>query len=117
MPNVFLIQQPPPTGRGWTPNLAPASCHGQLRVLLGSNEKPVFNPDRCLSLLRQKLRDFDPREDKLLWAGGDALSLLLVGAVLGELGHRTLTYLRYDRRRDDVGSVVGGDYLPVTVNL
>jgi hypothetical protein len=115
---VYLVQQPPATSKGWTPDISKAAEHGQVKVMLTSGDRPAYHPDRCRRLLLDKLARFDPNHDFILWAGGDAWGLFLTGTVLHELGHRSYRFLRYERGVDAQGQRVHGQYyyVPTEVN-
>lgn len=104
---VMLVQVPPPTGKGWVPDTSAASSFGRIMVLLQSGDRPSFRPQACIRVLKNKLKDFNAEHDHILWAGGDPVGLFLVGLVISDLGHKDVSWLRYERdpiRRDDRSS-------------
>jgi hypothetical protein len=97
-------------------DVSPAAVYGSVEFVLGPQDRTSHSPEIVLSKLRKCLRDFDPVEDYILWAGGDPLSLMLVGSVLADMGFTEWRYLRYER-----GSGKNPEstpfYVPVKVRL
>lgn len=92
-----------------------AAEFGELKPLFDRGDWPGMFPEGAAAKLDERLVDFDPDEDYLLWAGGDALALLLVGAVLA--GYR-VKWLRPDRKLDADGNRTRAfSYFPVEVDL
>jgi hypothetical protein len=120
---VYLIAQPTISrhGRQLLQNPAPLTRYGDLKVLVLSGEFPSFNPERVLSLIRERLAKFDPTTDYLVWAGGDTLAAVLAGVALTQLGHTRVQWLRFDRGRDpadpDTRTDHDGRYIPVDIPL
>ena len=96
-PNVCLIHQPSIDRRGRSPNLEPATAHGNLRVILESGDYPVFQVEKCIRKLVARLNGFEGQKDSLLWAGGDTLAAFLTGAVMYAMGAPEVNWLRFER--------------------
>jgi hypothetical protein len=118
---VYLIAQPSLDREGRAPDLSSLRAHGELRVVVRSGEYPSSNPQRAMRLVRERMADFNPSTDFVVWAGGDTLAALLVGVVLAEKGCYDVMWLRYDRPRDPNNSHrrthTGARYVPLVVPL
>lgn len=120
---VYLIAQPTISrhGKQLMSDPAPLTRYGDLKVLVLAGEFPAFNPERCLTLITERLARYEPDLDYVVWAGGDTLGAVLTGAALRALGHTRMTWLRFDRGRDptdpDVRTDHDGRYIPVDVPL
>lgn len=118
---VHLIAQPSVSRDRKPPSLDPLYEHGPVEVLIQAGEYPTFNPERCLKLVEDRLRNFDPDRDCLAWAGGDALAAVMAGVVLSDMaaekGWESFTWLRYERPVDGSGkrTHIGAKYTPIKV--
>jgi hypothetical protein len=125
MPTVYLIAQPTVSRGGQLPKLEPLAAWGEVRVLVHPGEDPRYNPKRALDRIRSRLADFDPATDYIVWAGGDTLAAVLVGAVLSDFAvdeetpFECFRWLRWERGKDPRGGRTdeGGTYVPITVPL
>jgi len=125
MPTVYLIAQPTVSRGGDLPKLKPLAEWGEVRVLINPGEDPRYHPGRALGRIRARLAGFDPARDFLVWAGGDTLAAVLVGAVLMDFAteegatFETFQWLRWERGRDAHGnrSDTEGKYVRITVPL
>ncbi len=119
MPTVFLIAQPTIARSGSLPNLEPLGEHGNVKVLVPAGDRPTFQPTRTLEQIANRLKDFNPEEDFLVWAGGDTLAAVLTGVVLSDMGVERMRWLRYERGRNSDGTRTdaGAKYVPVEVDL
>lgn len=114
---VFLIQA---SRRPF--DLTTAQAFGEVVPVLQERDSPSVALAPALVKIRQALRDYDPQTDYLLAAGGDQLASFLAGAILTEDGHLhrdAVSWLRWDRHRDDDGRrfTNQGEYVPVRFNL
>lgn len=119
---VFLICEPSvkksKTRGGTLPNMMPLFAHGNVIVLLNSQDpRPISDPEGALTLIQDRLKDFNPAEDSLAWAGGDTVAAMLVGVALERRGIEQITWLRYDRavRADGGRTDEGARYTPVPI--
>lgn len=110
MSKVYVIQQ---TRR--PADVSPAATYGDIHFVLTAGDRTSVNPDQTLRRLDKQLANFTA-DDYILWAGGDPLSLILVGAVLFDLGHDSFRYLRYEKADPRNPSSVPY-YVPVEVTL
>lgn len=117
-PVVYLIAQPTVSRNKKPMDLAPLYEHGDVQVLCPAGDAPTFTPVRCVEVMEQRLVNFDPTCDFLVWAGGDTLAAVMAGMLLAEAGHYTFTWLRWERdRTDDGGRLETGRYRPVRIDI
>jgi hypothetical protein len=118
---VFIPQEAPVGYRdnvATTKDLSSAARYGRLHPILSMNERASMTPGPCLFKLSKELRDFDPANDFVCYAGGDPMSLALAFMVLKDLGLREVRFLRWERERDTKGKrTAGGFYVPVKIKL
>ncbi len=119
MPVVYLIAQPTVKRDGKLPNLEPLAVWGRVQVLLPAGDSPTFTPIRTYDRMEDRLQDYDPEKDFLVWAGGDTLAAVFLGGLLADMGIDKFTWLRYERPKLPDGSRtdVGAKYVPVTIDL
>ena len=124
MPRVYLICQPTldrHTGDAAADKTQLLARWGEVVVLAYPGEYTgARRPDYLLDKITARLKDFDPEQDFVAWAGGDSLSALLVGVVLADAGFDRFRWLRYERPRDPVRNVrteENAQYVPVTIPL
>lgn len=118
MPNVFLVQRPAPVrNSGWTPDLSKAARYGTVIELLGDRDRPSFYPDASFHKLASRMNNFDQNEDYILWAGGDAAALVMLGVVLEQFKVTHFRWLRFNRDVAPDGKRTGtGEYVPVLID-
>lgn len=118
MPNVYLVQRPTPVrNSGWTPDVSQADRYGTVVELLGERDKPSFYPDACFHKLASRLSTFNQDQDYILWAGGDAVSLVMLGVVLEQCKVTHFRWLRFNRAVGADGKRTGsGEYVPVLID-
>lgn len=120
MPKVYLIAQPTVTRAGKLPNLEPLAEHGEVHTVVQAGENPTDYPERNMRMIAERLKRFDANADFVVWAGGDTLAALMVGAVLERQGVARFRWLRYERRVDPVtGNRTddGAVYIPHIINI
>jgi hypothetical protein len=97
---VYLICQPSVRGDGSLPDLSGLSEYGRVKVLLQGGEMPHRNPKRTMELLSERLQNYKPHRDFLVWAGGDTLSAVMIGYLLYENGWDRIQWLRFEKKRE-----------------
>lgn len=72
-----------------------------------------------MDVIEARLAHFDPEIDYIAWAGGDALSAMMVGMALVGMEIWCYRWLRYERVRLANGQRTdeGAYYVPVTIDL
>lgn len=95
---------------------------GEVRFCLGRDARPSFDPEGTRQQLHQALREFDARRDYIVWLGGDATAMFLLGTLLGEgrdAVSNKVTFLRYEWGRDANGArdARASRYVPFVVDL
>lgn len=112
----FPIELPPSRSDR---DFSSANRYGTLHFVISSKNAPTLTPGPAMVEARRNLKDFNPDQDYLSWAGGDPLAMMLVGFVLRDLGHKEVKYLRFDRERSLNGERLRGPgfYTPITVRL
>jgi len=109
MSRVYVIQS-----TRYQADVSPAQVYGTIEFVLGPSDRTSSSPEISLSRLREGLRNFDPRQDYILWSGGDPLSCMLTGWILSEMGVDSFRYLRYEKADPrKVGS--SPFYVPVSI--
>jgi hypothetical protein len=113
-PRVFLIAEPSVRHNGEFPTLTPLAEYGDIKTVIPSSLYVSRHPDTAMQIIQTKMKDFDPERDYLVWAGGDTLGAVLVGAFL--YSHVPegvkIRWLRWQRNRDKDGKRTesGGTY-------
>lgn len=120
-PTVYLIAQPTVSRRKPPLNLEPLYKHGEVQVVLPMSDSPTFNPVTCYEVMENRLANFDPEIDMLVWAGGDTLAAVMAGMILVNRDNPIwcFKWLRYERHRQPDGSRTdkGAEYVPVVIDL
>jgi hypothetical protein len=99
-------------------DVSPAAVYGEIHFVLSTGDRTCANPELSMDRLRRALREFKPRDDFILWAGGDPLSLLVAGMVMLDLGITKFRYLRFEKNRNTkAGQPMTGFYSPIEVRL
>lgn len=116
---VYLIAQPTVSRTKKNMNLDPLYEHGEIKVVLPVGDAPAFSPNKCVSVMSARFKEFDPEQDFLVWAGGDTLAALMVGYLLHQRGFTVFNWLRYERKRlpDGTRTDDGAIYVPVRIDL
>lgn len=114
---VMLIQQPNTSRDGRIINFEPAfdllSKGGEVVTMLPSAPGLSMSPSEAYATMAaqfDKHAPFDPDSDAFLWAGGDNLALVVLGALIRAQGLGSFVWLRFDRKLDDHGRRVDGFY-------
>lgn len=114
-PTVFIVC-PPGVGR----SVAPARDFGVIRFVYPSAEfQPSLNPQQAIDLAERELKDFDPTNDYLIFAGGDPVGLMICSVTLSRLFpsmtmFRTLRWERGAPSTDPDRLGMTGAYVPST---
>lgn len=118
MARVFIIQEPKARkDTGWLPDFTTAEEYGRIvNIFKGSQHPSYMHVNELHNHLDSVLRDFDPQRDYILWAGGDAASIVHVSAYLAKR-HNSVQMLRWDNRRNEQKQRIGGFYKPVTLTF
>jgi hypothetical protein len=99
-------------------DVSPAAVYGDIQFVLSAGDRTCSNPELSMERLRKALRDFDPLNDFIVWAGGDPLSAIVAGMVMLDLGITKFRYLRFEKNRNTKpGEPIRGFYSPVEVML
>jgi len=113
MSKVFVLQ-----ATRYQADVSPAAVYGEIIFVLSAGDRTCSNPELSAEKLTKALKDFNYREDFIVWAGGDPLSAIVTGLVLSNLGMKKFRFLRFEKNRHTKpGQPVTGFYSPVEVNL
>lgn len=113
MSKVFVLQ-----ATRYQADVSPAAVYGEIMFVLSAGDRTCSNPELSAEKLYAALKEFDPYEDYIVWAGGDPLSSLMTGMVLMDLGITKFRFLRFEKSRNTkAGEPTTGYYSPVEVNL
>ena len=112
MPKVYITQVPhrrDPETRAFVPavNIAPASEHGELVVMMPPRAAFHATAD-LVRQLREHLKDYDQEAGDCIVALGDPAIIAVACAILGKM-HGRFTVLKWDRNV--------GRYLPALVSI
>jgi hypothetical protein len=116
---VFVTQQPKPNGKGWTPNLSPASNYGTIHFIYSGGDRPSSDPTAAMFIASEALEDFDANKDYILWPNGvDPFSIWAVLLVLAKKGVSQVRGLNWERRlHNGKRDPHNGFYTPVVFQL
>ena len=113
MSKVFVLQ-----ATRYQADVSPAAVYGEILFVLSAGDRTCSNPELSADKLYSALKEFDPQEDYIVWAGGDPLSAIMTGMILMDLGVTKFRFLRFEKSRSGKpGQPVTGYYSPVEVNL
>jgi len=115
-----LTSVTPVRADGSGPDYAALSKFGQIVTLTESSDNVVNDSPFISKQIRERLIGYDPRIDYMVWAGGDPLAAVLVGAILGKMGFNHIKWLRFDRLiNPETGRRMTwkGNYMPVQITL
>lgn len=99
-------------------DVSPAARYGDIQFVLSPGDRTSSTPDLSLKKLVAAMEKFDPKNDYIVWSGGDPLSAILTGAVLAELGITRFRFLRFEKNRArEGGNGSAGFYVPVDVDF
>lgn len=113
MSKVYVLQ-----ATRYQADVSPASVYGEIMFVLSAGDRTCSNPELSAEKLFDALEEFNPREDFIVWAGGDPLSAIMTGMVMERLGISKFRFLRFEKSRTTkVGQPATGFYSPVEVRL
>lgn len=117
-PVVWLISGPTLRKEGG-PDYDYLSTFGQLEYIITAGEYLIYDMERMVEKISERLDDFDAETDYIVWVGGDPASSLAIGGILASKGIRTVNWLRFDRRTKPDGSRSPwtGNYVPIKLHL
>ena len=99
-------------------DLTSAAQYGALKPILASDDNPAKNAMFSMNKIYNALYDYNSEEDHLCFPGGDPVALLLTGAVLERLGIEEVSYLVWNRERDNAGMRKStGFYMPKKIKI
>lgn len=118
-PRVFLIAQPTIKGNGAMPDTSDLGRYGTVHVLVRTGELPFRDPVKVLDLMEERLADFDPDIDYMVWVGGDTLSAVMAGYMLRAYDVRRVKWLRWSRppNPERPSERLAGRYVPATIDF
>jgi hypothetical protein len=120
-PVIYVIAEPsvPKSATGRVMDLSPlAEYSTDVRFLVLRGQAPTFAKDALYQQIRASLAEFDPENDFLVWAGGDALGAVMTGIALAEKGVTRFHWLRHERSKlpDGRRDPSRGRYVPIPVD-
>ena len=105
---VYVIQDIPGTKIGAPKiNIIGATQYGQLKVLLPENSQIILSPAYVISTLKQKLKDYKPRDYLLLT--GDPAIIGVACSIVSDLTNGKYNLLKWDKQERR--------YYPVEIDL
>lgn len=116
---VFITQQPKVNRQGWSPDLSPAADYGKFVYIFDSNEFIYQDTVAGMRKAYSKLEDYNPEHDYILWPNtGDPAAIWCTIMAICGMGFNDITFLYWDRKRDESGqrSKQQGFYVPVHVS-
>ncbi len=115
---VYIAHAPRLSDEGTFPDLSDAARYGAIVSLLERGESPGLNPQYAKRRLRERLSNFDPENDHILWVHGDPLALMLIAFELLARGVPSFSWLRYSRKLDENKKRTGeAQYIPTRIDL
>lgn len=114
MSKVFVLQ-----ATRYQADVSPAAVYGDIIFVLSAGDRTCSNPELSSEKLERDLKNFNYKEDFIVWAGGDPLSAIITGMVMVKLGIMKYRFLRFEKTQGTrvSGGAVTGFYSPVEVNL
>lgn len=117
---MFVTQRPVPTrDRGWTPDFSSAASFGALSFVFEPSERPSRDPLAAARLVGERLADFDPERDYLLWSRLDDPAALVAVCLYVGARFGAARLLLWERARDSRGERVpgAGYYVPAKLDF
>ncbi|MDI3309276.1 MAG: hypothetical protein QJR07_19535 [Acetobacteraceae bacterium] len=118
---VYLVQEPtvPKRATSRVIDTTPLLWWGKVRILMERTQVASYRPAQAFIQINERLKNFDPEKDYIAVAGGDSLAVIMVGAILAQLGHSHFRYLRFERSRlpDGTRDPSSGAYTPIRVPI
>ena len=105
---VYVIQDIPGTKQGAPKiNIIGATQFGKLQVLLPENSQIILSPTYVITTLRQKLKDYNPRDYLLLT--GDPAIIGVACSIVSDITNGKYNLLKWDKQERK--------YYPVEIDL
>ena len=105
---VYVIQDIPGTKQGAPKiNIIGATQFGKLQVLLPENSQIILSPTYVITTLRQKLKDYNPKDYLLLT--GDPAIIGVACSIVSDITNGKYNLLKWDKQERR--------YYPVEINL
>jgi hypothetical protein len=105
---VYVIQDIPGTRIGAPKiNIVGATQYGQLKVLLPENSQIILSPAYVISTLKQKLKDYKPKDYLLLT--GDPAIIGVACSIVSDITNGKYKLLKWDKQERR--------YYPVEIDL
>ena len=105
---VYVIQDIPGTKQGAPKiNIIGATQFGKLQVLLPENSQIILSPTYVITTLRQKLKDYTPRDYLLLT--GDPAIIGVACSIVSDITNGKFNLLKWDKQEKK--------YYPIEINL
>ncbi len=107
-PVVYVIQEIPGTQAGNPKiNIMGASHYGQFKFLLPEFSQMIFSPGPLVYTLKQKLKDYKPRDYLLLT--GDPAIIGVACSIVSDITNGKYNLLKWDKQERK--------YYPIEINL
>lgn len=113
MATVYVPQFPPRNSRNWVPDLTPAAEFGNLKYIFEADELFVGRPTTLLARAINELKNFNSKEDYIVWPPSSPLSLVTVVMALCHNNVWEINVLQWDRIR----GTERGIYVPVRLSI
>ena len=105
---VYVIQDIPGTKQGAPKiNIIGATQFGKLQVLLPENSQIILSPTYVITTLRQKLKDYNPKDYLLLT--GDPAIIGVACSIVSDITNGKYSLLKWDKQERR--------YYPVEIDL
>ena len=105
---VYVIQDIPGTKQGAPKiNIIGATQFGKLQVLLPENSQIILSPTYVITTLRQKLKDYNPKDYLLLT--GDPAIIGVACSIVSDITNGKYNLLKWDKQERR--------YYPVEIDL
>jgi hypothetical protein len=110
---VFLIAEPTVGRNRKVFKLEPLEKFGTVVPIIKAGFNARLHRQRAFQIVHEALKDYDPTEDYLVWAGGDMLVAIMAGIALERLGHESVNWLYWERDLlENNTRAVTGHYVP-----
>ncbi len=110
---VYIVQKPKPNRQNWMPDFTTAAQFGDFEFIFEAHHKVFRNTAEAATIADEKLRDFDPQKDYLLWAASEPAAVYAAIMVLIARGHDAIRFLQWNRS----GEGQPGYYAPMEIDI
>lgn len=115
---VYITQEPKQLKTGWVPDLSDASKYGPIKYIFKSHDSVFQNISASIELAKKILVDFDHEKDFILTTPMcDPASSWITIMVIMSLHAPSITFLMWDRIRDENNKRNSGYYIPKEINI